>query len=139
MSITPELIISWIGIIVAGGAAGFERFRNKKKEDKTVEEQELISSAKLFQAQLQLYRTIADENKELYIKEKTDHNNTRTFYHDKLLIDQADRSKLEEKLISLEQKPDFTEMLVELKRHGDCLEPMSKGITEILQRLQIKV
>lgn len=138
-------IVQVIGYIAGGVGvlmAGYERYWNKKRELKTQDEQELVNSAKLLEGQLVLTRGIAEANKQLYLQEKSDHDSTkkdlketRDLHHEQNKVSQSERFKLEEKVLDLQQQPNYGQMLSELHKIGLVVFEQGKAITEILRIL----
>lgn len=137
----PDQIAGYVAGFIGFCMAIYERLKSSKKQDKTEAEAELVSDAKRLEERATLLGKIADANASELAKEQEAHQKTRTFYHEKIKTDSADSLKLQEKLLALEARPDYTEILTLLKKQGDHIERMLKLLErpEMLATLQQRI
>lgn len=134
----PDQLVGWVAGAIGFCMAVYERLRTSKKQDKTEAEQELVSDAKRQQERANLLGKSADENLELFKKEQAEHQRTRDFWHEKSGEFQNTLSKCQDKLAEVSARPDYSEMLLLLKKQGEHIERMLKVLErpEILASLQ---
>lgn len=128
---TTELI-ACTATVMSILAAGYERFRNRKKELKTETEQELLSSAKTFQAQSDIFRKAADDNALMYQKERDEHTKTREYWHEQ--ANKFNVTMLEHKaqIVELQARPDYSSMLRIMEEQQKTCAQILRDIQELL-------
>lgn len=132
---TPDIIQSaggWVAFLIAAGAAGFERYNAKKVTDKTEAEKQVVSSAQAWKSSSELYEGMAKDYRSLLETERSDHQKTRDYWHEKATGFQHDLSKCNEECLKLQGRTDITRVETLLLDQGRHMATVADGIRELL-------
>lgn len=132
---TPDIIQSaggWIAFMLAAIAAGFERYRSGKVQDKTAEEKQVVSEATAWKSRSELYEGMTKDFRALLDTERSDHQKTRDYWHEKSNKFQADLSKCNEDCLKLQGRTDISKVETLLLEQGRHMSTIADGIRELL-------
>lgn len=132
---TPDLIQSaggWIAFLLAALAAGFERYRSGKVQDKTAEEKQVVSEAQAWKSRSELYEGMTKDFRALLETERADHQKTRDYWHEKSNKFQSDLAKCNEDCLKLQGRTDITKVENLMLEQGKDLRTIAEGIRELL-------
>lgn len=132
---TPEKITT----VVAVAAAAYERFISQRKKKQTEAELALLSDAKLYQERATMLAKLADDNAQLFQAEHMDHQKTRDYWHNKATEFQGTLSACQEKLISYEARPDYSELAHMMEKVVTTSQNTLTAIHEVVTLLREQI
>lgn len=132
---TPDIIQSaggWIAFLLAALAAGFERYNSKKITDRTSAEKQIVSEATAWKSSSELHERMSKDFRGLLETERTDHQKTRDYWHEKSNKFQSDLAKCNEDCIKLQGRTDISRVETLLLAQGQHMATIADGIRELL-------
>lgn len=131
-NLSPTELIAGTVAFMSMIGAGYERFRNRKKEIKTETEQALLSDAKTFRAQSDIFRKAAEDNALMYQKEREEHSKTRNYWHDQANKFNSTVLEHKELIAELQGRPDYSSILRLMEKQQEVTAHILVGIQELL-------
>lgn len=142
-------VAPWAAAFFASLFAGYERYQNSKaqakatnialvKEEKTQQEQDLLSDAKRLQERADLLGKLADDNATLFRAEQAAHKETREYWHAKGTEFQLSLSTCQDKLQEMQQRPDYSDILELIKQQAEISNQTLSAIKEVLTLIKNK-
>lgn len=137
MIIPPvDQVAAYTAAFIGLCGAVFERLRNKKKEDKTEAEKNLLSDARMFQERGEILKTLADDNLSLYKAEHEDHKKTRDYWHEKASEFQTTLAKCQVQIEEFKSRPDLTQVVKYIEAQSATSVAILGGIRDILEQIK---
>lgn len=136
--IDPASVGAWSAAAFGAAWAAFERSKSSKVETKTIEDKNVVSEAKAWEARAALYKKMADDSQALLEKEYSAHQATRDFHHSKAGEFQSELLKCHERCADLQEKTDISGIERILSDQQKVLMTMGEGIRELLTNCQEK-